>query len=124
MTEHFTRAELTCKCGCGMLPELGFMVKVEKLRTMYSRPLVVSSAARCPKYNMAVSKTGQDGPHTTGRAIDFSIYGAEALHLVKIVTSTALFTGLGINQKGPDRFVHVDDLPGGPGCPRPWIWSY
>jgi zinc D-Ala-D-Ala carboxypeptidase len=120
MTPHFSNAELACKCGCGMLPAQDFMDKVEKLRIAYGKPLGITSAARCPTHNAKVSKTGATGPHTTGRAIDFDVDRADAYRLAKLAFDHG-FTGIGINQKGGGRFIHVDDLAD---APRPTIWSY
>jgi uncharacterized protein YcbK (DUF882 family) len=109
-----------------MLPRLEFMEKIETLRLLYGKPLVVTSAARCPEYNASVSKTGAKGPHTTGRAIDFGISGHDAHKLLSLALSMPHFTGIGIAQRGPhkERFLHFDDLPNADGQPRPWTWSY
>jgi zinc D-Ala-D-Ala carboxypeptidase len=123
VTPHFKASELACKCGCGMLPKQDFMDKVEGLRIRYGMKLVVTSAARCPDYNAKVSGTGHTGPHTTGRAIDFSVQGVAALSLLRVAMDSG-FSGFGVNQKGSARFIHVDDLNNRPGQPRPWIWSY
>lgn len=122
MTPHFkleTDPKLACSCGCGMLPEQDFMNKVEQLRMSVGFPLTVTSAARCPEYNSKVSTTGRTGPHTTGRAIDLGVSGSQAYYLVSAALNMG-FTGIGINQKGNGRFIHLDDLTN----PRPAIWSY
>ena len=121
---NFTRAEMACKCGCGradMVPE--FMDKLQALRTLYGRPMVVTSAFRCIEHNIKVSSTGATGPHTTGRAVDIGIRGADA-HALLLQVARLKFSGIGVNQKGGARFIHIDDLPDAPGCPRPTIWSY
>lgn len=123
MTPHFTDAELSCKCGCGMLPKQDFMDKVELLRLSVGFPLPVTSAARCPDHNSKVSGTGRTGPHVTGRAIDFGVDGGRAWSLLSVAMAMG-FTGIGVQQKGGGRFIHIDDLPNGPGCPRPTVWSY
>ena len=123
MTPHFSDRELACRCGCGMLPERDFMEKVERLRVAYGKPLIVTSAARCPDHNSHVSKTGANGPHTTGRAIDFAVDRGNAYRLASLAFDQG-FTGIGFQQKGAGRFLHVDDLPNAPGQPRPTIWSY
>lgn len=123
MTPNFSKAELLCKCGCGMLPAQDFMDKVQQVRDVFEKPLLVTSAARCPVHNAVVSKTGSTGPHTTGRAIDLAVSGADALRLVEIALEQG-FTGIGVNQKGASRFIHLDDLSFAPGRPRPFIWSY
>lgn len=119
MTPHFTPAELVCKCGCGMLPEPDFMEKVERLRNFCGFPLPVTSAARCPDHNEKVSRTGRTGPHTTGRAIDIGVRGAQAVTLISLALDEG-FTGIGVSQKGASRFIHLDDLIEG----RPTTWSY
>lgn len=123
MTPHFPDAELECKCGCGMLPKQDFMDKIEGLRVAYGRPLIVSSAARCPTYNDKVSGTGRTGPHTTGRSIDFAVDRKAAWELLGLAMEFG-FSGIGVNQKGGKRFLHLDDLPDAPGQPRPTVWSY
>ena len=120
MTKHFTKSELYCKCGCGMLPESDFMQKIEALRVEAGFPFPVSGAARCPKHNAKVSRTGLAGPHTTGRAIDITVSRAKGYRLL-VLACKAGFTGIGLNQKGDGRFIHLDDLE----TPaRPAIWSY
>jgi zinc D-Ala-D-Ala carboxypeptidase len=123
MTKNFSDAEVTCKCGCGMLPMQDFMDKVQAARDQLGKVLAVSSGARCAAHNARQSSTGTTGPHTTGRAIDLLVRGADALNLVVIAVKLG-FTGIGVSQRGTVRFIHLDDLPNGPNCPRPYIWSY
>lgn len=126
-TEHFSEAELRCRCGfcdhAGM--DATFMGKVERIRVRYAKPLKVNSAHRCPRHNANVSSTGADGPHTTRHAIDFGVSGADAKRLAAIAEEEGM-TGIGYKQHGPHakRFVHLDDLPNALGQPRPWVWSY
>jgi len=111
---------LACPC-ChkeGMVPE--FMQELDRLRESYDRPISISSGYRCPGYNDIMSGTGLDGPHTTGMAIDTPIRGNEAYILLKMAMNMG-FTGIGVNQKGGGRFLHLDRLGGEL---RPWIWSY
>ena len=124
MTPHFSTVELTCKCGCGMLPQQSFMNKVEKLRVAYGASLPVSSAARCAKYNLQVSNTGLEGPHTTGRAIDLLVARKAAFVLLGLVLDSGDFTGVGLKQSGGGRFIHLDDLVDSPTQPRPTVWTY
>ena len=120
---NFTPAELACKCGCGFMPAPDFMARVQRLRDAVGFALPVSSAARCPEHNAKVSHTGRTGPHTTGRAIDLKVSHEKAFAVVCEAVRLG-FTGIGVNQKGDSRFVHVDDLPNAPGQPRPTVWSY
>ena len=68
VTVHFSKEELACKCGCGLLPPPGLLKKVEKVRQRYGRPLSVASGARCPDYNAKVSGTGRTGPTRRARS--------------------------------------------------------
>lgn len=120
---YFSDKELACKCGCGMQIAPDFRAKLERLRERFGKPLVVTSGARCPAHNAKISSTGMTGPHTTGRATDFATSHGDALRLVDLALEQG-FTGIGVNQKGTSRFIHVDDLPDAPGQPRPTIWSY
>ena len=106
-----------------MLPQQDFMERIEKLRIQFGKPMTVTSAARCPEYNAKVSSTGLTGPHTTGRAIDFGISRGDAYAVLRLAL-IAGFTGIGVAQKGPSRFLHLDDLEQDEGQPRPTIWSY
>lgn len=123
--KYFQLDEFKCHCGCGRnLIEENFVDKLEKLRTDFGAPLVVSSGYRCPEHNARVSSTGRTGPHTTGRAVDFLVERAEAYILLEVALDSHQFTGIGVNQKGAGRFIHLDDLQNGPGQPRPTVWSY
>lgn len=120
---NFSLEELECHCGCGvagMDPE--FMQKLVLMRRDLGFAFKLSSAYRCPDYNERISHTGRTGPHTTGRAVDIVLAGAEAF---KVVSNSVQygFTGIGIKQHGShaQRFIHLDDLTGDL---RPWVWSY
>ncbi len=123
--KYFKREEFACHCGCGTNGiQDSFIEKLDLLRETYGKPIIVSSGYRCPKHNSAVSSTGATGPHTTGRAADILIRGAEAIKLLTRIILMNDFTGIGLNQKGSARFIHVDDLPNTAGQPRPTIWTY
>lgn len=103
--------------------EPSFLADLEALRTAYGKPLIVSSGYRCSSHNQKVSTTGPNGPHTTGKAVDIAIRGAEAYLLIGLALRMG-FSGIGIQQKGGARFLHLDKLTNGPGQPRPMVWSY
>lgn len=120
---HFKVSEFNCShCGENRM-DTAFMEQLDELRHMYGKPLTVTSGYRCPEHNAAVSSTGRTGPHTTGRAADLAVDRANALQLLKLALALG-FTGIGVQQKGGGRFLHVDNLPNAPGQPRPTLWSY
>lgn len=126
MAKYFTPEEFTCKhCGQShMNPE--FVRKLDVLRERCGFPLVISSGYRCPEYNSTVSKTGDSGPHTTGRAVDILVHGSQAFDVISLAKGAGM-TGIGIQQRTyphNGRFIHLDDLEQAEGRPRPWVWSY
>ena len=119
---NFTEAEFACQCGCGKADmDPAFMGKLQQVRTAIDMPMRITSGYRCPDHNDNVSSTGRTGPHTTGRACDIGVQGADAKKLLSHLTIH--FSGIGIKQKGSGRFIHVDDLAP-PEFPRPNLWSY
>lgn len=124
--DYFSDDELRCKCGCGSAyMDDAFMRKLVSLREKMGFPFHLTSAYRCPMHNEAVSHTGREGPHTTGRAVDIALFGGQAQ---LVITNAGMhgMTGIGVKQKGDynSRFIHLDDLPNDPHQPRPWVWSY
>lgn len=123
---NFTEDEFRCKCGCGRADmDEDFIDTLQTIRDAMKHPLIVSSGFRCPEHNNRVSSTGLNGPHTTGKAVDISIYGVWAWALIGAALGNTLdpIYGLGVNQKGPhkSRFIHLDKVQS---SPRPWVWSY
>lgn len=122
--QHFTLREFSCPhCGENKIAR-DFVDKIDALRAACGFALPVTSGYRCPEHNANVSSTGLMGPHTTGRAVDFGVRGHQALTLVQLALARGGFTGIGLNQKGGGRFVHLDDLPNADGQPRPTCWTY
>lgn len=106
--QHFTREEFVCPC-CGRADmELQFLKRLDFLRETLGHPIIVTSGYRCPDYNDEVSSTGRDGPHTTGKAADLALSYTQAREALSLVSDT--FEGIGLNQKGEGRFIHVDSL--------------
>lgn len=117
---NFTRDEFACKhCGERKTPD-EFIDKLQRLRDLVDFPLTVTSGYRCPEHNARVSSTGRTGPHTTGRAVDLSVNRKDAYMVLQAAFAMGEFTGIGVQQKGTGRFIHLDDLAEG----RPTVWSY
>ena len=116
---NFSRSELACKHTgkCNMHPD--FMERLQKLRTLYGKPMKVSSGYRDPSHPIEANKP-LPGFHTTGRAADIAVQGADAVKLLTLALQVG-FTGIGIQQKGGGRFIHLDDVVS---SFRPNIWSY
>lgn len=119
--EYFTHKELACPC-CDrqeMKPET--RARFNALREDCGFPLYMTRGYCCPQYN---TENGHTQTHATGGAGDIFCSHKEAYIINKKAPDHG-FTGIGINQKGSKRFVHLDDLPELlPTRPRPHIWSY
>ena len=114
---NFRKEEFNCRCGCGkneMRPE--FMERLQALRAVYGKPLHITSGYRCPQHPVEAAKA-QPGMHATGLAADIGISGAEAVTLLRLALDAG-FRGVGVQQKGNGRFLHVDLRE------TPTIWSY
>lgn len=125
MAKYFADSEFLCKDSCGEgidKMDLDFVEKLDMLRQFLGFPFVLTSAYRCPTQNVKVSDTGPSGPHTTGHAVDIKAEGAQALAIVRDAPHFG-FSGVGVQEKGEGRFIHLDDLTP-PKFPRPTIWSY
>jgi uncharacterized protein YcbK (DUF882 family) len=115
--KHFRKDEFTCKCGCGrsdMRP--GFMGRLQALRLAYGKPMIITSGYRCPDHPVEKAKA-TPGAHSEGIAADIGVSGADALLLLRLALE-ANFQGIGVQQKGNGRFIHLDTRE------HPAIWSY
>lgn len=119
---HLNEFECHCKCGRAEMNQI-FLGALDQLRERFGKPLVVTSGYRCPSHNVKVSKSGPNGPHTTGKAVDLAVSRGDAYQLLRLAQDMG-FTGIGVQQKGGARFLHLDMLPDAPGQPRPTVWSY
>ena len=118
---NFSEAEFRCRHTgkCEMHPE--FMARLQRLRLAYGKPMKITSGYRDRSHPVEARKVAT-GAHAMGRAADVAVTGADALRLLVLATELG-FTGLGVQQKGEGRFIHLDDVPGNV-LPRPTIWSY
>lgn len=119
---NFTKEEMRCKetGELAMLPS--FMDRLQRLRDEYGKPMAISSGYRSNKHSAERGKK-HAGTHQIGCAVDISVRGKDALRLVELAIQHG-FTGIGIQQKGDGRFIHLDDAPDAQHRPRPHIWSY
>ena len=99
-----------------------FLARLQLLRSAYGGPLVITSGYRHPTHPREESKA-YPGPHTTGRAADVRASGPLAYEILHLALAVG-FTGIGIQQRGAGRFLHLDTIPRDQHHPRPYVWSY
>ena len=120
--KYFTEDELKCQhCGSKGIDK-DFMNKIEDLRHDLGFPFKVNSAYRCKDHPIEARKKAP-GAHESGHALDIGVSGEQAHRLLYAALGAGM-TGIGVNQKGNSRFIHLDDLKCAENRPRPWIWSY
>lgn len=119
MSTHFSDKELNCQhCGeAGMDP--AFIEVLEKIRVDVGFPMPITSGYRCPNHPLEAKKSSP-GAHAQGRAVDVAVSRSQAFEVIKSATAHGI-TGLGVDQKGDGRFLHLDIAKG---IARPAIWSY
>lgn len=124
---NFSRKEMECShSGDAYMCET-FMHRLQSLRDKFG-PMRITSAYRSPSHPIEASKD-LPGSHSTGRAVDVAVSHDRAYALIRMATQMG-FTGIGVQQKGGSRFIHLDDLTenetfdGGKTFARPTIWSY
>ena len=93
-----------------------------KSETFLNFSFVVSSGYRCPNHSIEAKKS-KPGTHTTGLAVDILCRGEEAYKIITYAQEYG-FTGIGVNQKGSGRFIHLDIADHSEERPRPTVWSY
>jgi len=117
--QNFSADEFNCShCGKNEM-KADFMLRLQTLRSVYGKPMRVTSGYRCSEHPAEVKKT-QPGAHTSGCAVDISVDRADAHQLLKLAFAAG-FTGIGVQQKGSGRFIHLDTLDS---TLRPTVWSY
>jgi zinc D-Ala-D-Ala carboxypeptidase len=116
---NFKKSEFDCThCGKNsMTPE--FMGKLQALRNAYNKPMRITSGYRCPQHPIEAKKAAP-GAHASGCAADIGVEGRDAYQILRQAFLLG-FTGIGVQQKGSGRFIHLDTIENGP---RPNVWSY
>lgn len=113
---NFEEWEFKCRhCGAVKMQPV-FLERLQALRTIYGKSIQISSGYRCPDHPVEKAKD-VPGMHTTGMAADLAVSGSDAHRVLKIAMELG-FTGIGVQQKGSGRFIHLD-LRG-----TPTVWSY
>ncbi|MGL4755344.1 MAG: D-Ala-D-Ala carboxypeptidase family metallohydrolase [Aeromonadaceae bacterium] len=126
MTHHtsfFKLTETACRCGCGGGTKPGdmderIMFVATAVRLHFRKPVVISSAYRCPKHNAAVKgagksrhlprdKAGNLAPVGVADALDIRIAGVSAQEVQEFIKTTFPTISIGLGKD----FTHIDCRP-------------
>ena len=107
LTEHFTKEEFDCMCGCGngdIVIDEKLVYELECVRVHYGKSMVITSGIRCLSHNRKIGSRDTSS-HVKGLAADISCGDmGTRLDLVKRLLRDGEFTRLGVNKD----FIHVD----------------
>lgn len=107
LAKNFRLSEFKCKCGCqeAML-SYELIEKLQKLRELLGKPIVITSSYRCPTYNKAVGGV-TTSLHLSGLAADIKVSGVHPLAVAKEAEKLG-FTGIGVYTNNNQYFTHLD----------------
>jgi len=120
---NFSKHEFDCSHSGKNEMQHEFMSKLQALRTAYGKPMKITSGFRDYSHPIESKKKRKNGAHPTGLAADISTSRKEAYEVLKLAFELG-FTGIGIQQRGSGRFIHLDIIKSNQEQPRPTIWSY
>lgn len=103
LSEHFSKSEMACSCGCGFdNPSYLLVQLLESIRSYFNKPIKINSACRCEKHNKEVGGE-PNSQHVKGNAADINVVG---------VPCSRVWAYLNEKHRGGlgryDTFTHVD----------------
>ncbi|WP_425107226.1 D-Ala-D-Ala carboxypeptidase family metallohydrolase [Ancylobacter sp.] len=116
--QHFKVGEFDSsdQPGSGQKMVLSFVAKLDALRTLWGRPMRVTSGYRTKTHNRAVGGTANSA-HLRGRAADIHIMPEDQAAFAKLARQVGM-TGIGYYRS----WVHLDDMTLAEGYSRPTEW--
>ena len=102
---YFSERELKCRCGCKLyIHNKEFLALLTKIRISYGKPMIITSAVRCSRHNLASGGSPQSY-HLEGRAVDVACpISTDRYRLIKYAIECGA-RGIGIGS----NFIHIDD---------------
>ena len=125
--EYFKDSELSCRCGCGLLPPIESVERLYALRMLYKKSIVINSAARCAAHNKKVGgavgsthlpakdRTG-DSAKWGGAGFDIRVGSVQEAAELEYLARQCGFRGIGRAA----TFLHIDDA----NRPSVTVWPY
>lgn len=116
-SKNFTPRELASKGNGAVRTHTSSLMKLQALRDLWGRPMVINSGYRDPAYNRKVGGAVRS-QHKEGKAFDISVRGLthqEKRQLVGYAYQVG-FTAFG----GYNTFLHVDDRDGAARWGQSW----
>jgi uncharacterized protein YcbK (DUF882 family) len=111
ISDHFTREEFMCKCGCGLCNVSSTLLSLlDSARNEADMPFTVTSGCRCLKHNKDVGGVSDSAHVTTNEqqceAADIECDGSRDMFVIVSALIKVGFKRIGINFN--KMFVHCD----------------
>jgi hypothetical protein len=108
ISANFNREEFACPC-CGEVKVSEILVdKLQELRDVINKPIIITSGYRCLQYNKKVGGYSHS-PHLTGEAADIKIKGMSTVTIAMIARHIS-YIRLGLYP----NHLHIDIRPANP----------
>ena len=111
LTEHFTKEEFDCKCGCGngdIVISEKLVFELECVREAYKKPMRITSGIRCLSHNRSIGSRDTSS-HIKCLAADVSCVNMDDRHKMLSIF-LKYFQRVGVHKE----FIHVDVDPDKP----------
>jgi len=109
LSKNFEQWEFACGCGCGYDDiDLKLVDKLQMLRDLVGKPIVITSGCRCHDYNKHIGGV-ISSPHLEGLAADIQVSGMAPTTLA-ILADRIKYIRIGIYEK----HLHIDVKPANP----------
>jgi len=109
---NFSRGEFACTCAhCDGENKIAdeTIDAAQAIRTRVGFPMTITSGYRCNRHPIEKAKM-KPGTHARGLAFDVACSHDEARAILDCALDLRL-GGIGVNQRGSGRFIHVDVDP-------------
>ena len=114
LSKDFEKWEFACGCGCGYDDiDLKLVDKLQMLRDLVGKPIVVTSGCRCEMYNRHIGGV-KSSPHLEGLAADIQVDGMTPTTLA-ILANRIHYIRIGVYP----THLHIDIKPPNPS--RYWL---
>ena len=112
LSEHFSRVEFACNCGCGFdTVDSGTLAVLEEVRQHFNASVVINSGCRCANWNKQVGGE-PNSYHMQARAADIAVAGVPPSRVADFVENGPLKGEGGVGRY--NTFTHVDTRSNGP----------
>ena len=113
LSKNFSRLEVQCPWGCGANLINPFLIeKLQKVRNIIGRPIIITSGVRCEFYNASLKNSSMNSSHIPdsyglGQAVDISCTTSK--HRYELIqVAQKFFNRVGISGGSYGGFVHLD----------------